>query len=70
MKNGIPTNIYYQLLEWKDSNMSTWYDISKVFGGRSLSLSELSPFQLKIVYMIAFEKEMPTTDTEYKPSHG
>jgi hypothetical protein len=68
MKNGIPTNIYYQLLEWKDNNMGKWYDISKVFNCRNLS--ELSPLQLKIVYMIAFEKEMPTTETEYKPSHG
>ena len=68
MKNGINEKIYYQLLEWKDTDFSKWYDISQVL--KCKSLNELTPFQLKILYMLAFGKEMPTTEVEYKPSHG
>lgn len=45
MKNGIPTQHYYELLEWKDNNMS---EFIALFNNRRMC--DLTPKELKELY--------------------
>lgn len=54
-RNGIPTEYFYQLLEWKDKTRPYW--LIKAFGTNSLN--ELTEHQLKALYLIAFREDMP-----------
>ena len=57
MKNGIPSEKYYFLLEWKDSNMEEFIEIT---GGRRIC--ELTTFELYALYdvIIAHTKQTRT----------
>ena len=41
LKNGVPSNIYYAILEWKDSNLKEWQEIKG-----ELRVCDLSPIDL------------------------
>ena len=45
LKNGIPSEAYYQLLEWKDSNLEEFQ-----FRFGEISLNDLSYSQLQRLY--------------------
>ena len=57
MKNGIKAEYYYQLLEWKDENMSEWlYISSPVYGVERLC--DMTTKNLKDLYFKVFEKHI------------
>ena len=41
MKNGIPTDNYYELLEWKDNNLDKWEEMYQMRSLSSLKVLEL-----------------------------
>ena len=45
MKNGIPSEKYYFLLEWKDENMQEFIDM---YGGRRMC--DLTTYELNKLY--------------------
>lgn len=45
MKNGIPKEIYYELLEWKDNNLQEFIEIHG-----EKSLNDLSPNELHMLH--------------------
>ncbi len=53
LKNGIDSDTYYKLLEWKDNNHIDW---SKVHGGRSLS--SLTVKELQMMYTMIDENNL------------
>lgn len=78
MKNGIPEDIYYQLLVWKDENSSVFHrftDFITLLGNNrpKYSLNDLSPDELKLLYRCIYNTEMPMGESggeEFKPSHS
>ena len=47
MKNGIKSEIYYFLLEWKDTNMN---DFIAMYGDKRLH--EFTPYELHILHQV------------------
>ena len=57
MKNGIPTEKYYKLLEWKDENLEVWaHKSTHVYGVERLC--DMSPKMLKHLYKEVFNEEV------------
>lgn len=78
MKNGIPDNIYYELLEWKDKNLLAFNKFTELISylndkKRVYSLNELTPEELKVLYFCIHMKQMPVGQDggeEFKLSHS
>jgi hypothetical protein len=57
MKNGIKDKYYYELLVWKDENLTEWnYKATHVYGVERLN--DLSTDQLKDLYYRIFNKKI------------
>ena len=52
MKNGIPTEAYYQLLEWKDANLADFHSNFGEVSLDSLSYSELQRLYQRVILEI------------------
>jgi hypothetical protein len=60
MKNGIPSDCYYALLEWKEDNSVKFAAFTEFLDpyNRRYSLNELTPEELKILYRAVFNKDI------------
>lgn len=78
MKNGIPDNIYYELLEWKDKNLLTFDAFTEFISylndkKKVYSLNDLTVEELKTLYFCIHKKQMPMGQgggEEFKISHS
>lgn len=53
MKNGVPKEIYYELLEWKDANLEEFQDIHG-----EKSLNSLSPNELHMLHRAVMDTQV------------
>lgn len=65
LKNGIPEEIYYRLLEWKDANHDDWEEF-RLFTERKrkgknpvLSLNCLSVSELRALHLLLYNWDIP-----------